>query len=1627
MRTRSQSDALILLDHVHLSGRYPYLYVDTPKTGCSSIKKTLNLAECDGIGTLLSDKKQDTFGYSKGLMNVHDRTLMPLRAPESIEEFQAEVASRPVRFCFIRNPFTRVLSAYIDKIQANPQRRALFLQGLADPADRHKPISFFDFLRMLSRQAVAQMNPHWRTQVGQTMWSLIDYTHVGAFERFDMDLKRILSDIDPALLAFISTASEHVTGATERLMSYYSAPEIRALVLEIYGEDFDNFGYSTRIEDALEPPALRGLSAAGRAVSNDGEATREHDGDYQMSESMSAFQCNICGGTTSSESVSRADDVEVVYCDHCGMGVIQHIPDDLSVFYDNDYYGSCENRRNDVGYADYDYMAEHGVAWAAALVASLGLVGRILDVGCADGHLLKKLAANFSLFGIEVNAGAAKKAAEAGIEIVASDLLDDHLVENFEHSFDVVTSIATFEHLADFRGGVERVFQLLKEDGILLFEVPLISTRFDNKIWYTSSFEHVYYPTEYALRYLFDEEIKVPMVGTELVIKNYGCTYIGLASPNASRLQQLTPIWDRITGRANGDLTPDERGARVLLHLSHAATVGPQYLNDVQFLRPEYVTLETLIRIVTLMNARIYALTTEASTGAERRRQSEASDGEREARLKALESQLGESQELIRGLERNLVEANEASSWHATQSRRWEDEYHAIAAAYDQLQDHVRVSADQEEEPRRQTLISQPDEVRKRIEELEKALADVTEASAWHAAQSKRWEEEYHAIAAAYNQAQEELRVATEALTWSKEQARRWENKHHAFAMVSEQPLERVQSTRNDRSALSELQESKARIDALESALEDVNEASAWHADQAKRWENEYHKTIAVYERALELGRIARGAQTADEQPAGEAPVPQGRNWRWIAANPLLATKLAVLARVDRLSAHSPKTSKALRNALKRTWWLVTFNWGRKIEDETLLPDQGASSANHEAPEKAQAAVPDNQQSERPPVREIGVDLHAEDAPLVSIVIPCFNYGRFVADAVSSAAAQTFKNIEIIVVEGGSTDEITREIVQTLSGPKLRVFLRDEPHRVGDNRNFGISHARGKYICCLDADDRLHPTYVEKAVYMLERHGYDVISASVQMFGEKDVRYGVSEDVDLELLMQANHISTCALFRRDLWEEAGGFRDYGDGTPATHLHEDWGFWMRLAALGARITNFSRDYLFYYRVHGEQSLSRRPDIIPMEKQGEALRQANSDLLTKDAVLRSKQRRFARVEVQDGLANLAPGDWRPNPKSVLIALPFTVLGGAERLLSGVVRHLVEQGWEVCITKSIEAGNAAGDTTEWFEASTTQIYDLPKFLARPQWGEFVEYLIRAKRVSKVWIIGSEFVYHLLPELKEKFPSLLCVDLLFNTVGHTTNNRRYAASIDKILVENSEVKNWLAERGEDLSRVSTIASGVNLTELQPREKSAALLQALAIKPSGLLIGFSGRWSEEKDPVGFVQIAARLVKLVPMGNLYFVMTGTGPLKQAIIKELSTRPELNDRYHIMQNVPDVREVISSFDVIVLPSRLDGRPVVVLEALACGVPVVASRVGALPEIVEPGKTGALCDPGDYDGFARTLARLNDDRKLLTQMKKNARAFAEEHLDEQHMLERYEHALTTVEPRSVGALKNAGAAE
>jgi glycosyltransferase involved in cell wall biosynthesis/peptidoglycan/xylan/chitin deacetylase (PgdA/CDA1 family) len=160
--------------------------------------------------------------------------------------------------------------------------------------------------------------------------------------------------------------------------------------------------------------------------------------------------------------------------------------------------------------------------------------------------------------------------------------------------------------------------------------------------------------------------------------------------------------------------------------------------------------------------------------------------------------------------------------------------------------------------------------------------------------------------------------------------------------------------------------------------------------------------------------------------------------------------------------------------------------------------------------------------------------------PTVTVVIPCYNLGAYLDQAVQSVLDQTFRDFEIIIVDDGSTDHATRQLFSSYQRPRTRV-LRTENRGLAEARNLGIREARGRYISCLDADDLLEPAFLGRAVDILESDP-DLAFAScwLRAFGDYEFLWSPAT-CDFPHLLAEDTVCTAALMRKDGVLQTGGF------------------------------------------------------------------------------------------------------------------------------------------------------------------------------------------------------------------------------------------------------------------------------------------------------------------------------------------------------------------------------------------------------------------------------------------------------------------------------------------------------
>jgi GT2 family glycosyltransferase len=215
--------------------------------------------------------------------------------------------------------------------------------------------------------------------------------------------------------------------------------------------------------------------------------------------------------------------------------------------------------------------------------------------------------------------------------------------------------------------------------------------------------------------------------------------------------------------------------------------------------------------------------------------------------------------------------------------------------------------------------------------------------------------------------------------------------------------------------------------------------------------------------------------------------------------------------------------------------------------------------------------------------------LEAHSGPLVSIIIPCYNYANWVADAIRGALRQTDAGceIEVIVINDASTDNSAEVIDQF--GDWARIVHKSQNQGVSAARNDGAKLARGQYIAFLDADDSLEHGWLKACLSAMranDRCGIAYTPIKILYANGNYDRWGwpPTTPMPLHQLQGMNTVPTCCLIRREAFIRAGGYRKRFEPT------EDGELWTKIVELGYDIVCASVKPLFIYRT-GHDSLSR----------------------------------------------------------------------------------------------------------------------------------------------------------------------------------------------------------------------------------------------------------------------------------------------------------------------------------------------------------------------------------------------------------------------------------------------------
>jgi len=610
--------------------------------------------------------------------------------------------------------------------------------------------------------------------------------------------------------------------------------------------------------------------------------------------------------------------------------------------------------------------------------------------------------------------------------------------------------------------------------------------------------------------------------------------------------------------------------------------------------------------------------------------------------------------------------------------------------------------------------------------------------------------------------------------------------------------------------------------------------------------------------------------------------------------------------------------------------------------------------------------------------------------PLVSIIIPFYNGARYLPETLASLKRQTTQDFEIILVNDGSDDSESLNLLDTLRGSEWVRVVDCQHGGTAAARNVGASAARAELIMFLDSDDLLDPTALEKLCWSITiQSDLAFVYSGVSHFGE--VQAIVYDEFDSIRLHRENFLTVNCVMRRDVYLELGGM------DPAlTGNHEDYDFWLRLVDQGYAGRLFPEP-LFLYRRHsaGRSAQLVRAAAAGAEELLHSLvtrrvvhknRVALSPLLSGELQAQANQPDELLEEMQTALSaaiprnipweryrrpnlpNLfSPERWNGGKITVLYLIPSFHIGGAEAFDLRIMSCLPKDKYDIVL---LACQRPDGPWYEEFKSIAGEIYSLERMAPdEPGREAFIRYLMITKCVDIVVNRNTSYGYKLVEQWPLVSKQVRFVDVLhLHAFGEdwVHASAPYHDEIDLRYVTSEDLPEYAARQYNlKADRFRMLDYGFEPEEL-PDERTCAdrrhtIRERWKIPPSAFVVGFIGRLTDQKDPERWLSIAVEIARRRP--GTFFLVVGGGELMPQL-KATAAALGLASNIVFADYQRDAAYYCAAMDVLLMTSKYEGLPLLVLHALAHGTPIVSSDVGSIWSCVS-GAAGRVLAPEEND--------------------------------------------------------------
>jgi glycosyltransferase involved in cell wall biosynthesis len=337
---------------------------------------------------------------------------------------------------------------------------------------------------------------------------------------------------------------------------------------------------------------------------------------------------------------------------------------------------------------------------------------------------------------------------------------------------------------------------------------------------------------------------------------------------------------------------------------------------------------------------------------------------------------------------------------------------------------------------------------------------------------------------------------------------------------------------------------------------------------------------------------------------------------------------------------------------------------------------------------------------------------------------------------------------------------------------------------------------------------------------------------------------------------------------------------------------------------------------------------------------------------------------------------------------IAHTFEV-GGAEEMVLNLVRHLPERFEPIvcCI-------HTLGPIGEEIRASgiPVTVLGLNPGLRRPWDIARIRRFLRdaQPQIAHTFLLTAS-LYGRLAAMLARVPIVIGTEVNIyerKRSRHALAERLLMPRTDRVVASAESVRQfYIRQVHADPGKVVVIYNAVDWGQLRTTRKREEMRLSLGIPRDRPLAGVIARLTEQK---GHVHLFDALTRIAELSSVHLAVVGDGHLREKLERRVAALG-LSPRVHFLGPRRDLGDLLHAIDVFVLPSLWEGLPLSLVLAMGAGVPVVATAVAGVPEVVEDGRTGLLVPPGDATALGRAMARIVTDSRLARRLGESAKAW------------------------------------